>query len=112
MVTRPVLGAPSAAEVDRCHEATAFDHCCRVCAGPGEPYYEPVLAARDLVAGHVLVHVASGGAVRQIIEVDNGQLEVVMAGADPVRLAPDDQVRIRTTTAAADAAIASKNHRH
>jgi hypothetical protein len=30
METQPVLGAPSAAEVDRCHEATAFDHCCRV----------------------------------------------------------------------------------
>lgn len=31
----------TAAEVSRCHEATAFDHCCRVCATPGEPYYDP-----------------------------------------------------------------------
>jgi hypothetical protein len=100
MVTRPVLGAPSAAEIDRCHEATAFDHCCRVCAGPGEPYHEPVLAARDLVAGHVLVHVASGGAVRQVAELDDGRLEVVMAGADTVRLAPDDKVRVRQWTTA------------
>jgi hypothetical protein len=95
MVIGLVLGAPTGAEIDRCHEATAFDHCCRVCAAPGEPYYEPVLAARDLVAGHVLVHVASGGTVRRVIDAGDGQVEVITTGADPVRLAPDDQVRVR-----------------